>query len=102
MEILLSGKNITANEALSMGLVNKVFPLKELMPAAKKLALTISKNAPLAIERTLQAVNEGRGIDLISGFKKEQAAFSNLFDSSDTCEGLSAFVEKRTPDFKGK
>ena len=102
MEILLSGKNITANEALSMGLVNKVFPLKELMPAAKKLALTISKNAPLAIERTLQAVNEGMEIDLISGLKKEQAAFSNLFDSSDTCEGLSAFVEKRTPDFKGK
>mgnify|MGYP000302958701 CR=1 FL=1 len=102
MEILLSGKNISANEALSMGLVNKVFPLKELMPAAKKLAFTISKNAPLAIERTLQAVNEGMEIDLMSGLKKEQAAFSNLFDSSDTCEGLSAFVEKRTPDFKGK
>ena len=102
MEILLSGKNITANEALSMGLVNKVFPSKELMPAAKKLAFTISKNAPLAIERTLQAVNEGMEIDLISGLKKEQAAFSNLFDSSDTCEGLSAFVEKRDPDFKGK
>jgi len=102
LEILLSGKNITANEALSMGLVNKVFPLKELMPAAKKLALTISKNAPLAIEGTLQAVNEGMEIDLISGLKKEQAAFSNLFDSSDTCEGLSAFVEKRTHDFKGK
>ena len=102
MEILLSGKNITANEALSIGLVNKVFPSTELMPAAKKLALTISNNAPLAIERTLQAVNEGRGIDLISGLKKEQAAFANLFDSSDTCEGLSAFVEKRPPDFKGK
>ena len=102
MEILLSGKNITANEALSMGLVNKVFPSTELMPAAKKLALTISKNAPLAIEGTLQAVNEGIEIDLISGLRKEQAAFANLFDSSDTCEGLSAFVEKRTPDFKGK
>ena len=102
MEILLSGKNITANEALSMGLVNKVFPSKELMPAAKKLALTISKNAPLAIEGTLQAVNEGMEIDLISGLRKEQAAFANLFDSSDACEGLSAFVEKRPPDFKGK
>ena len=102
MEILLSGKNITANEALSMGLVNKVFPLKELMPAAKKLALTISKNSPLAIEGTLQAVNEGIEIDLISGLRKEQATFANLFDSSDTCEGLSAFVEKRPPDFKGK
>ena len=49
MEILLSGKNITANEALSMGLVNKVFTSNELMPASKKLALMISKNAPLAV-----------------------------------------------------
>ena len=72
------------------------------MPAVKKLALTISKNAPLAIEGTLQAVNEGIELDLISGLRKEQAAFANLFDSSDTCEGLSAFVEKRTPDFKVK
>jgi enoyl-CoA hydratase len=102
MEILLSGKNITATEAHSMGLVNKVFPSTELMPAAKKLALTISKNSPLAIESTLQAVNEGMEIDLISGLKNEQAAFANLFDSSDACEGLSAFVEKRPPDFKGK
>ena len=102
MEILLSGKNITAKEALSLGLVNKVFPLSELMPAAKKLALTISKNAPLAVGGTLQAVNEGLEIDLISGLKKEQAAFANLFDSSDACEGLSAFIDKRTPDFKGK
>ena len=102
MEILLSGKNITANEALSMGIVNKVFPSTELMPAAKKLALTISKNAPLAIEGTLQAVNEGMEIDLNSGLKKEQVLFANLFDSSDACEGLSAFVEKRNPNFKGK
>ena len=102
LEILLSGKNITANEALSRGLVNKVFPLTELMPAAKKLALTISKNAPLSIEGTLKAVSEGIEIDLNSGLKKEQAAFVNLFDSSDTCEGLSAFIEKRPPDFKGK
>ena len=50
----------------------------------------------------LKAVSEGMEIDLISGLKKEQAAFSNLFNSSDACEGLSAFVEKRSPDFKGK
>ena len=50
----------------------------------------------------LELLKDEMEIDLISGLKKEQAAFSNLFDSSDTCEGLSAFVEKRTPDFKGK
>ena len=102
LEILLSGKNITANEAFSIGLVNKVFPSTELMPAAKKLAFTISKNAPLAIESTLKTVNKGMEIDLISGLKKEQTAFANLFDSLDTCEGLSSFMDKRKPDFKGK
>ena len=102
MEILLSGKNITANEALSMGLVNKVFTLNELMPATKKLALMISKNAPLAVSGTIRAVNEGMEMDCISGLKKEQTEFSDLFNSSDTCEGLSAFIEKRSPIFKGK
>ena len=102
MEILLSGKNITANEALSMGLVNKVFTSNKLMPAAKKLALMISKNAPLAVSGTIRAVNEGMEMDCISGLKKEQTEFSDLFNSSDTCEGLSAFIEKRSPIFKGK
>ena len=102
MEILLSGKNITANEALSMGLVNKVFTLNELMPATKKLALMISKNAPLAVSGTIRAVNEGMEMDFISALKKEQTEFSDLFNSSDTCEGLSAFIEKRAPEFKGK
>ena len=102
MEILLSGKNITANEALSIGLVNKVFSSAELMPAVIKLALTISKHAPLAIQSTIRTINEGLEMDLSSGLKKEQVAFAELFDSLDTREGLSAFNDKRSPEFKGK
>ena len=102
MELLLSGKNIKANEALSIGLVNKVFPLEELMPAAEKLALYISNNAPLAITNTIRAVNEGLDMELNEGLKKEKSAFAKLFDSSDACEGISAFIEKRSPKFIGK
>ena len=102
MEILLSGQNITANEALSIGLVNKVLPSDKLMPAAIKLALTIAKKAPLAIKGTIRAVNEGMDMDFKSGLNKERSIFANLFDSSDVREGLSAFIEKRSPKFKGK
>ena len=101
-EILLSGKNITAEEAHSIGLVNKVFPLKELIPAAEKLALRIAKNAPLSIEHSIRAVNTALNGDFKSGLKYENDAFSSLFDSSDRNEGLSAFIEKRPPQFKGK
>ena len=102
MELLLSGKNITADTALSVGLVNKVFTIEELMPAAIKLALSISKHAPLAIRGTISAVNIGADLDIISGLKKERSIFSKLFDSRDASEGLSAFIEKRSPVFKGK
>jgi len=102
MEILLSGKNITAHEALSMGLVNKIFTSEELMPASQKLALTISNNAPLAIKGTIRAINEGMEMDVDRGLNNEQVLFASLFNSSDTYEGLSAFIEKRSPKFKGK
>ena len=102
LEMLLTGKNITADEALSIGLVNKVFPSEELMPAVRQLALTISKNAPLAIESSIRAVNSGIEMDLNSGLKKEQSEFADLFNSLDAYEGLSAFTEKRPPKFKGE
>ena len=102
MELLLSGKNITADTALSVGLVNKVFTIEELMPASIKLALSISKHAPLAIKGTISAVNTGMELDLISGLKEEHSIFADLFDSEDTIEGLTAFIEKRSPEFKGE
>ena len=69
---------------------------------AKELALLISKNAPLAIAKTIESINEGYENNFIAGLKKEQTAFSKLFNSLDTAEGLSSFVEKRTPEFTGK
>jgi len=102
LEILLSGNNLTANEAYTMGLVNKVFSINELMPAAKKLAVLIANKAPKAIRATLKAVDKGKDVSLNEGLLREQEEFSDLFLTKDTTEGLSAFLEKRPPNFTGK
>ena len=101
MEILLSGQNIKADQAYSMGLVNKVIPMDKLIPSVEKLAHSIVKNAPIAVAATINAVNEGE-CTTHEGLLKEQREFSKQFNTEDTREGLSAFVEKRSPKFLGK
>ena len=102
MEILLSGKNIKADEAYLMGLVNKVVPKNELIPSVEELARSIIKNGPIAVTATINAVNKGECTSLHEGLLKEQKEFSKLFKTDDSREGLSAFVEKRSPEFTGK
>jgi len=102
LEILLSGKNIKAKEAVLMGLINKVVPFEDLMPSVEKIASLIIKNAPLAIKATINAVNNGEFVLIKDGLYKEQIEFSGLFNTEDTKEGLSAFVQKRIPRYTGK
>ena len=98
---LLTGKEVSAEEALRFGLVNHVVPAVELLARAEGLAREIAQLAPLAIRACLEAVNHGTQLPLAEGFALETKLFASLFDTDDVREGTSAFLEKRSPVFKG-
>ena len=100
MELLLTGKPIDAKRAYDIGLVNKVVPADQLMPAALELAETICKNGPLAV-RTAKEIAV-RALGLESGFVLEKALGARVMDSEDAKEGPRAFAEKRKPNYTGK
>jgi enoyl-CoA hydratase len=101
-EMMLTGRTIVAAEALEFGLVNQVVPSTDLLPQAEALANEIAQLAPLAIRACLQAVTRGSQLPLDQGLALETKLFAELFATEDVREGTSAFLEKRTPVFKGK
>jgi enoyl-CoA hydratase len=102
LKMLLTGAIVDAQEALRIGLVDEVVPAAQLMARAEALALEIAANAPLAITDTLRAVDEGLDLPLDLALLREAERFSQLCGTADKAEGTSAFLEKRTPDWKGK
>lgn len=94
-QMIYSARNIKADEAYRIGLVNAVYPLEELMPAAKKLAATIAKNAPIAVRNCKKAINDGLQVDMDKAIVIEEKLFGDCFESYDQKEGMSAFLEKR-------
>ncbi|HJL79369.1 MAG TPA: enoyl-CoA hydratase-related protein [Candidatus Marinimicrobia bacterium] len=100
VEIITGGEMITAKEALDIGLVNHVAPLDKLLDKSCEVAQSILKNGPEAIRISLECINKGMDITLDEGLDLEVKAFSELFGSGETDEGLTAFVEKRKPDFR--
>ena len=102
LKLLLSGAMIDAREALRIGLVDEVVPASELMPRAEALAYEIAANAPLAIAETLRAVDEGLSLPLELALLREAGRFGELCASADKAEGTAAFLEKRTPSWKGR
>lgn len=94
-QLIYTAKNIKADEAYRIGLVNAVYPLDELLPAAEKLAETIAKNAPIAVRACKQAINEGLQVDMDKAIVIEEKLFGSCFQSADQIEGMSAFLEKR-------
>ena len=94
-QLIYTAKNIKADEAYRIGLVNAVYPLEELMPAAEKLAETIAKNAPIAVRACKKAINEGLQVDMDKAVVIEEELFGSCFQSADQIEGMSAFLEKR-------
>lgn len=102
MEILLTGELITAEEALSLGFVNKVVPADQVMAEAERYAEIIAKNGPLAVRAVKQSVLEGIGLPVKDGLAKELEIGIPVFLSEDAKEGPRAFKEKREPEYKNK
>ena len=94
-QLIYSARNIKADEALRIGLVNAVYPAEELMPAAEKLAETIAKNAPIAVRACKQAINEGLELPMDEAIVLEEKLFGSCFETEDQKEGMGAFLEKR-------
>lgn len=102
MEMILTGDFIDAQEAYRIGLVNKVFPHEELMDGAMELAQRIASRPPLAVRYAKEAVNRSQGGDAVSGFALESYLHALACTTEDKKEGVSAFLEKRKGEFKGK
>lgn len=102
MEMVLTGKMISAQDALQWGLVNKVVPVEYYLQEAKELAREIASKPPVAVKLAKEAVLKAFDTTIEGGLEFERKNFYLLFASSDQTEGMKAFVEKRKPEWKGK
>lgn len=91
-----------AEKALELGIINKICKIENLGQETFELAEQISKNAPVAVEYVLKAVNKGLEMNLEEGLQLESELFSKIFATEDMKEGTNAFFEKRNPNFQGK
>jgi enoyl-CoA hydratase/carnithine racemase len=101
-ELVFTGKRIDAQEALNIGLVNKICEPKDLLDECNKMAAMICETGPVAIEQAKYAINYGIDTDIHTGLAIESNAYWVTIPTEDRLEGLAAFREKRKPVFKGK
>lgn len=94
-QMIYTARNIKSDEALRIGLVNAVYTQEELMPAAKKMAAGIAKNAPIAVRNCKKAINDGLEVTMDEAIVLEEKLFGACFESYDQKEGMAAFLEKR-------
>jgi enoyl-CoA hydratase len=102
LDLLLTGRQITAPEALQIGLVNRVVPAADLMSEARRLANELSSKAPLAVRYIIEAVNKGVEQPLDKAEFLEATLFGLVASTADMREGTKAFLEKRKPEFRGE
>jgi enoyl-CoA hydratase len=102
LDLLLTGRQVKADEALQIGLVNRVVPAAELMTEARKLASELAAKAPIAMQYIIEAVNRGMEVSFDKGQFLEATLFGLVASSEDMREGTRAFLEKRKAEFKGR
>jgi enoyl-CoA hydratase/carnithine racemase len=101
LEMILTADTISAAEAFELGLVNRVVPIAQLMPAAWELAERILRHGPLAVRAAKEAVYRGLGMPLEDGLALELDLFNRVMDTEDAREGPAAFAERRPPRYRG-
>ena len=101
-QLIYSGRNITADEAYRIGLVNAVYPQEELLPAAKKMAGGIAKQAPIAVRNCKKAINDGLQVDMDQALVVEETLFGDCFETWDQQEGMANFLRKKDDPNKVK
>jgi enoyl-CoA hydratase len=102
MELVLTGRFLSAEEAHARGLVNKVVPVEMYLHEAVQLAKEIAQMSPIAVQLAKEAVNRSFETHLDEGLLLERKNFYLAFASEDQKEGMKAFIEKRKPEYKGK
>lgn len=102
MEVVLSDRQLTAQEALHYGLVSRVVPVERYLDEALELAQNIASRAPLAVRLAKEAVNAAYQLPLTEGLAAERRAFYFLFATQDQTEGMQAFIEKRPAHWQGR
>jgi len=100
MELIMTAGMISAEQALSYGLINHVVPQEELLPLCVKIAQKIANNSSVAISYAIKAINAGF-MNTVNGYDEEIAAFGACFGTDDFIEGTTAFLEKRKANFPG-
>ena len=99
-QMIYTARNIKADEAYRIGLVNAVYAAEELMPAAEKMAAGIAKNAPIAVRNCKKAINEGLDVDMDAAIVIEEKLFGDCFETEDQKYGMAFFLDKNKEKVK--